>query len=72
MNRKKLPRTHAGKAGAGELVRSVFLRVRIFTAAVAGCTVAAAAFAIPAALLGDPDDGQCKQHDQHDQGDDST
>ena len=56
----------------GCFYRSVLVGVGVFAAAVAGSTVAAAAFALPAALLGDPDHGQCKGNDQHDQGDDST
>ena len=43
-----------------------FVRVLFFAVAVAGCTVAAAALALPAALLGDPHNGQCKQNDQND------
>ena len=50
----------------------LFAGVRVFAATVAGCTVAAAALSLPAALLGDPYNGQCKQDDQNDQRDDST
>ena len=51
---------------------SVLFVVGVFAAAVAGSTVSAAAFALPAALFGDPDNGQRKQYDQNDQSDDST
>ena len=50
---------------------SVFL-FRGVAVLVAGGTVAAAALALPAALLGDPHNGQCKQNDQNDQRNDST
>lgn len=56
----------------GALVRSVFFGFGVFAAAVAGSTVPAAALALPAALPGDPDNGQSKQHSQYDQSDDST
>ena len=50
---------------------SVFL-FRGVAVLVAGGTVAAAAFALPAALLGYPNYGQCEQDRQHQQGDDTT
>jgi len=61
-----------GRALPAKWISVLFARVRVFAAAVTGCTVAAAAFALPAALLGDPYNGQCKQDDQNDQRDDST
>ena len=61
-----------GRALLAKWISVLFAGVRVFAAAVTGCTVAAAAFALPAALLGDPYNGQCKQDDQNDQRDDST
>ena len=48
------------------------LGVRVLAMAVAGGTVAVAALALPAALSGDPDHGQRKQHSQYYQRDDPT
>ena len=50
---------------------SVFL-FRGVAVLVAGGTVAAAALALPAALLGYPNYGQCEQDRQHQQGDDTA
>ena len=50
---------------------SVFL-FRGVAVLVAGGTVAAAALALPAALLGYPNHGQCEQDRQHQQGDDTA
>ena len=48
------------------------LGVRVLAMAVAGGAVAVAALALPAALSGDPDYGQRKQHGQYYQRDDPT
>ena len=66
-----MPVPCAGRT-AGTDLSVLFAGVRVFAAAVTGCTVAAAALPFPAALLGDPYNGQCKQDDQNDQRDDST
>ena len=46
--------------------------VRVLAMAVAGGAIAVAALALPAALLGDPHNGQFKQNNQNDQRNDST
>ncbi|EFQ06700.1 hypothetical protein HMPREF9436_01789 [Faecalibacterium cf. prausnitzii KLE1255] len=68
-----MPPDAASRQCPGAFLNSgFFVRVLFFAVAVAGCTVAAAALALPAALLGDPHNGQCKQNDQNDQRNDST
>jgi len=47
-----------------------FLGVRVLAMAVAGGAIAVAAFTLPAALSGDPDHSQRKQHSQYYQRDD--
>ena len=56
----------------GEKGSVLFLFVRVFAAAVAGSAVAAAALAFPAAVFGDPDNGQRKQCRQNHNGNDPT
>ncbi len=67
----RMPRTLPAGNVRG-ILNSGFCSGPVFAVAVAGCTVAAAALALPAALLGDPHNGQCKQNDQNDQRNDST
>ena len=55
---------------AAALFRLFFLGVRVLAMAVAGGAVAVAALALPAALSGDPDHSQRKQHSQYYQRDD--
>ena len=55
---------------AAALFRLFFLGVRVLAMAVAGGAIAVAALALPAALSGDPDHSQRKQHSQYYQRDD--
>ena len=57
---------------AAALFGLFLLGVRVLAMAVAGGAVAAAALALPAALSGDPDHSQRKQHSQYYQRDDSA
>ena len=68
-----MPLDAASRQCPGAFLNSgFFVRVLFFAVAVAGCTVAAAALALPAALLGYPNYGQCEQDRQHQQGDDTA
>ena len=55
-----------------ESLRLLFFLFRMVAMSVAGSTISATAFALPAALLGDPNNGHGKQRRQHQQRNDST